>query len=62
MHARCDNQGLPVGFILTGGEASDYTAAEPLMAIPVATPTALLADKGVDRRWNGPLLLHDLSF
>nr|WP_236036601.1 MULTISPECIES: hypothetical protein [Sphingobium] len=53
---------MPVGFILTGGEASDYTAAEPLMAIPVATPTALLADKGVDRRWNGPLLLHDLSF
>ena len=37
IHARCDNQGLPVGFILTGGEASDYTAAEPLMAIPVAT-------------------------
>src|SRR3546814_13624351 len=34
--------------ILTGGEASDYTAAEPLMAIPVATPKALLADKGYD--------------
>src|SRR3546814_8573306 len=48
IHARCDNQGLPVGFILTGGEASDYTAAEPLMAIPVATPKALLADKGYD--------------
>jgi len=43
IHARCDNQGLPVGFILTGGEASDYTAAEPLMAIPVATPKALRA-------------------
>jgi hypothetical protein len=27
-----------LGFILTGGEASDYTAAEPLMEIPVATP------------------------
>jgi hypothetical protein len=25
IHARCDNQGLPLGFILTGGEASDYT-------------------------------------
>jgi hypothetical protein len=28
IHARCDNQGLPLGFILNGGEASDYTAAE----------------------------------
>src|SRR3546814_19275570 len=28
--------------------SSDYTAAEPLMAIPVATPKALLADKGYD--------------
>ena len=46
IHARCDNQGLPLGFILTGGEASDYTAAEPLMEIPVAAPKALLADKG----------------
>ena len=33
VHARCDNQGLPVGFILTGGEASDYTAADDLMAL-----------------------------
>src|SRR5690606_3886855 len=48
IYARCDNQGLPVGFTLTGGEASDYTAAEPLMAIPVATPAALLAAKGYD--------------
>lgn len=35
IQARCDNQGLPVCFILTGGEASDYAAAEPLMAIPL---------------------------
>jgi len=41
-------QGRPLRFILTGGEASDYTAAEPLMDIPVATPRALLADKGYD--------------
>jgi transposase len=33
---------------LTGGEASDYTAAEPLMEIPVTTPKALLANKGYD--------------
>ncbi|WP_297775856.1 IS5 family transposase [uncultured Roseovarius sp.] len=46
IHAHCDNQGLPVSFIPTGGGASDCTAAEPLMAIPVATPKALLADKG----------------
>lgn len=46
VHARCDNQGLPVGFILTGGEASDYTAADDLMAPPLPKPKALLADKG----------------
>ena len=45
-HAGCDNQGLPIGFILTGGEASDYTAADDLMALPLPNPTALLADKG----------------
>ncbi|HMN52570.1 MAG TPA: IS5 family transposase [Sphingopyxis sp.] len=61
IHARCDNQGLPVGFILTGGEASDYTAAEPLMAIPVATPKALLADKGYDGdRFRESLLVRGI--
>lgn len=39
---------MPVGFILTGGEASDYTAADDLMALPLPTPRALLADKGYD--------------
>ncbi|MEZ5695909.1 MAG: IS5 family transposase [Sphingomonadaceae bacterium] len=38
IHARCDNQGRPLCFVLTGGEASDYTAAGPLMAIPVTAP------------------------
>ncbi|WP_408863189.1 transposase [Asaia spathodeae] len=33
---------------MTSGEASDYTSAEPLMAIPAVTPKALLADKGYD--------------
>ena len=46
IHARCDNQGLPLGYILSGGQASDYTAAEPLMGIPVVPPKTLLADKG----------------
>ncbi|WP_212668645.1 IS5 family transposase [Elstera cyanobacteriorum] len=48
VHARCDNQGRPLGFILTGGEASDYAAVDDLMALPVAKPKALLADKGYD--------------
>src|SRR3546814_5821417 len=47
--------------ILTGGEASDYTAAEPLMAIPVATPKALLADKGYDGdRFRESLLVRGI--
>jgi len=48
VHARCDNQGRPLGFILTGGEASDYGAVDNLMALPVTKPKALLADKGYD--------------
>lgn len=52
-------QGLPLGFILTGGEAFDYTAAEPLMAIPVVAPKALLADKGYDGdRFQESLLIR----
>lgn len=47
IHARCDNQGLPIGVILPGGEASDYTAAEPLMALPLPKPKALPADKAM---------------
>ena len=39
VHARSDNQGRPLGFILTGGEASDYAAADALMTIPVAMPS-----------------------
>ncbi|WP_414903472.1 IS5 family transposase [Sphingomonas flavalba] len=48
VHARPDNQGRPLGFLLTDGEASDDAAAEPLMKTPVARPRALLADKGYD--------------
>ena len=61
VHARCDNQGLPVGFILTGGEASDYTAADDLMALPLPKPTALLADKGYDGdRFRENLLMRGI--
>ena len=54
-------QGLPLGFILTGGEASDYTAAEPLMENPIAAPKALLADKGYDGdRFRESLLIRGI--
>lgn len=48
MHARTDGQGRPSGFVLTGGEASDYQAFEPLMALDDGRPRYLLADKGYD--------------
>lgn len=48
-YARCDNQGLHLGLMLTGGEPSDYTADEPLMEFPVAAPKALLANKVYDK-------------
>ena len=52
---------MPLGFILSGGEASDYTAAEPLMALPIRKPKALLADKGYDSdRFRESLLLHGI--
>jgi len=48
VHARTDGQGRPLGFVLTGGEASDYNAVEELLSIPVRKPRLLLADKGYD--------------
>lgn len=38
IHACCDNHGLPVGFILTGGEAANYAAAEALIDVRAAQP------------------------
>jgi len=46
IRARRDKQKLPFRFVLTFGEASDYPAAEPLSAIPVVKPAALLTNKG----------------
>lgn len=46
IHALTDALGLPVRFILTGGQAADITQAIPLMT-GVST-SALLADKGYD--------------
>ncbi|WP_415575286.1 transposase [Gluconobacter japonicus] len=48
MHARCDTQGRPLGFVLTGGQASDYKATDALMTLPVPSPKAMLADRGYD--------------
>ena len=46
IHAAVDALGLPVKFILTGGQAADITQAIPLM--DGITTRACLADKGYD--------------
>jgi hypothetical protein len=44
----CNAFGLPAGFALTGGKASDYTVYLPTMDADGPTPKVLLADKGYD--------------
>lgn len=58
VHARADNQGRSLGFLLTGGETSDYGTVDDLMALPLPKPKGLLADKGHDgdRLRENPLL------
>ncbi|WP_224777943.1 MULTISPECIES: IS5 family transposase [Gluconobacter] len=51
IHARCDNQGRPFGFALSGGQLSDYKATDTLMAFAVPNPKAMLADRGYDSDW-----------
>jgi transposase len=46
VHALCDALGNPVRFILTGGNASDYTQAVPLLH--GFTAKVVMADKGYD--------------
>ncbi|MFA1626772.1 IS5 family transposase [Rhizobium mongolense] len=48
MHARADGQGRPLGFVLTDGETSDYSAVPDLLAMPVNRSRRMLADKGYD--------------
>ena len=48
IHARCDNQRRPLGFVLTGGEVSDYKATDVLRKLPAPRPKAMLADQGYD--------------
>ncbi|WP_231490151.1 transposase [Gluconobacter roseus] len=59
IHARCDNQGRPLGFVLTGGQVSDYKAVNALMALPAPKPRAMLADRDYDSdSFRQDLLIH----
>jgi transposase len=50
---KCDLDGLPLAFHLTGGEASDSRNFESLLDIgPDLTPRAVVGDKGYDSRAN----------
>ncbi|QEH95267.1 IS5 family transposase [Gluconobacter thailandicus] len=61
IHARCDNQGRPLGFVLTGGQVSDYKATDVLMKLPVPNPRAMLADRAYDSdRFRQELLIHGI--
>ena len=46
IHMMCDALGLPVKFILTSGEASDFNQALPLLQ--GENPDYVLADRGYD--------------
>jgi transposase len=53
IHLKCDRDGLPLDFHLTGGEASDSRQFETLLDIgPDVTPRAVMADKGSDAQAN----------
>ncbi len=59
IHLKCDFEGLPLDFHLTGGEASDSRQFETLLDIgPDVTPRAVMADKGSDAQ-DLPLV-HEL--
>jgi transposase len=53
IHLKCDLDGLPLAFHLTGGQASDSRNFETLLDIgPDITPRAMVGDKGYDSRAN----------
>ncbi|MGO9702046.1 MAG: IS5 family transposase [Xanthobacteraceae bacterium] len=53
IHLKTDFGGLPIGFHLTGGEASDSRNFETLLDIgPDINPRAALGDKGYDSKSN----------
>jgi transposase len=48
IHARTNADGLPIGIVITPGQAHDVTAYPALMAEVDADPERMLADKGYD--------------
>jgi transposase len=53
IHLKCDFEGLPLDFHLTGGEASESRQFETLLDIgPDITPRAVMTDKGSDAKAN----------
>jgi len=48
IHLRANADGLPIGVLLTPGEAHDVTAYDGLMAQRDSDPGVLLGDKGYD--------------
>ena len=51
--AKCDYNGLPLDFHLTGTEASDTKQFDILLEIgPEVTPRGIVADKGYDAKAN----------
>ena len=56
IHLRCNAAGLPIGIVLSEGEAHDMTAYDGLMQQRDSDPGAMLADKGYD----SDAIRHDL--
>ena len=56
VHLRCNAVGLPVGVVLTTGEAHEMPAYDALMEQRDSDPGAMLADKGYD----SDAIRHDL--
>jgi len=56
IHVRCNAAGLPIGVVLSEGEAHDVTAYDGLMRQRDSDPGAMLADKGYD----SDAIRHDL--
>ncbi len=48
IHLRANAEGLPIGVVLTSGEAHDVTAYPALMEERDSDPAVMLADKGYD--------------
>ncbi|MFT8913390.1 IS5 family transposase [Zymomonas mobilis] len=54
-------QRRPPGFVLIGGQASDYKAVNALMALPAPNPRAMLADRGYDSdSFRQDLMIHGI--